>query len=154
MARYCEAEGCAGHVGLCSDSVPSSPTQVIFAELFQLPSPPHIEVMYTTLLIELCKLQPGSLPQVVSFLHFWRAFIKCTLHFFCSVDAGIAINTGSINILQQLHETLPVTLTWKYSTAQLAQIWIYQVGKTLVFWTVFWCFMFWCFVWPSQEVLS
>ncbi|KAK4807031.1 hypothetical protein QYF61_000360 [Mycteria americana] len=40
---------------------------VIFAELFQLPSPPHIEVMYTALLIELCKLQPGSLPQVVSF---------------------------------------------------------------------------------------
>lgn len=41
--------------------------QVIFAELFQLPVPPHTEVMYTTLLIELCKLQPGSLPQVVSF---------------------------------------------------------------------------------------
>lgn len=42
--------------------------QVIFGELFQLPSPPHIDVMYTTLLIELCKLQPGSLPQVVSFI--------------------------------------------------------------------------------------
>ncbi|KAF5917769.1 hypothetical protein HPG69_013606 [Diceros bicornis minor] len=41
--------------------------EVIFAELFQLPAPPHIDVMYTTLLIELCKLQPGSLPQVVSF---------------------------------------------------------------------------------------
>lgn len=40
--------------------------QVIFGELFQLPTPPHIDVMYTTLLIELCKLQPGSLPQVVS----------------------------------------------------------------------------------------
>ncbi|EPY78646.1 nuclear cap-binding protein subunit 1 isoform 1 [Camelus ferus] len=38
--------------------------EVIFAELFQLPAPPHIDVMYTTLLIELCKLQPGSLPQV------------------------------------------------------------------------------------------
>jgi len=41
-------------------------SQVIFGELFQLPTPPHIDVMYTTLLIELCKLQPGSLPQVVS----------------------------------------------------------------------------------------
>ncbi|KAA8588585.1 hypothetical protein FQN60_009930 [Etheostoma spectabile] len=38
--------------------------EVIFGELFQLPSPPHIDVMYTTLLIELCKLQPGSLPQL------------------------------------------------------------------------------------------
>uniref|UniRef100_A0A667YLC5 Nuclear cap binding protein subunit 1 n=1 Tax=Myripristis murdjan TaxID=586833 RepID=A0A667YLC5_9TELE len=42
--------------------------EVIFGELFQLPSPPHIDVMYTTLLIELCKLQPGSLPQVVSLI--------------------------------------------------------------------------------------
>lgn len=41
--------------------------QVIFGQLFQLPIPPHIDVMYTALLIELCKLQPGSLPQVVSF---------------------------------------------------------------------------------------
>ncbi|CAB1337305.1 unnamed protein product [Coregonus sp. 'balchen'] len=38
--------------------------EVIFGELFQLPCPPHIDVMYTTLLIELCKLQPGSLPQL------------------------------------------------------------------------------------------
>ncbi|ETE58873.1 Nuclear cap-binding protein subunit 1, partial [Ophiophagus hannah] len=38
--------------------------EVIFAELFQLPVPPHMEIMYTTLFIELCKLQPGSLPQL------------------------------------------------------------------------------------------
>lgn len=53
--------------GLDSDVLLLPTLQVIFGELFQLPAPPHIDVMYTALLIELCKLQPGSLPQVVSF---------------------------------------------------------------------------------------
>uniref|UniRef100_A0A8C5M3L4 Nuclear cap binding protein subunit 1 n=1 Tax=Leptobrachium leishanense TaxID=445787 RepID=A0A8C5M3L4_9ANUR len=56
--------------------------EVIFAELFQLPLPPHIDVMYTTLLIELCKLQPGSLPQhkVLHNLLYVRVFVNWFSH--------------------------------------------------------------------------
>uniref|UniRef100_A0A673YRZ2 Nuclear cap binding protein subunit 1 n=1 Tax=Salmo trutta TaxID=8032 RepID=A0A673YRZ2_SALTR len=49
-----------------SHSVERFPITASYQELFQLPCPPHIDVMYTTLLIELCKLQPGSLPQVLA----------------------------------------------------------------------------------------
>ncbi|XP_072015852.1 nuclear cap-binding protein subunit 1-like [Amphiura filiformis] len=40
--------------------------EVVFSEMFSLPQPPRIEIFHAAIFLELCKLQPSSLPQVLA----------------------------------------------------------------------------------------
>jgi len=41
--------------------------EAVFAQMFTLPNPPQVEIFYHSLILELCKLQPSTMPIVVSF---------------------------------------------------------------------------------------
>ena len=40
--------------------------EVVFGLMLRLPSPPQVPVYYSSLFIELCKIDPGSYPRIVS----------------------------------------------------------------------------------------
>ncbi|ETN59105.1 nuclear cap-binding protein subunit 1 [Anopheles darlingi] len=65
-----ERKDCAIHLLYLSykDKIPLEYciVEVIFAELFHMPTPRYLEICYGSILIELCKQQPSKMPQVLA----------------------------------------------------------------------------------------
>lgn len=55
--------------------------EVMFGKLFKLPTPKHLKICYGLILIELCKLQPSTMPQVYDRLEKYLQSINLNLEF-------------------------------------------------------------------------
>lgn len=68
--HHLERKDCAAHLlnFPYKEKIPLdySIVEIVFAELFHMPNPRYLDIVYGSILIELCRLQPSTMPQVLA----------------------------------------------------------------------------------------